>query len=87
MKLLQQAVWYPKKTRSSLNGNYREKIRSSLFPCSLSFPLVRLPHGSSLRIEYSGAVYHVTSRDNEKKSVFKDDTGRENFLNALQHIN
>ncbi len=40
-----------------------------------------------LRIEYPGAVYHVTSRGNEKKPVFKDDTDRENFLNTLQHIN
>ena len=40
-----------------------------------------------LRIEYPGAVYHVTSRGNEKKPVFKDDTDRENFLNSLQHVN
>jgi len=40
-----------------------------------------------LRIEYPGAVYHVTSRGNEKKAVFKDDKDRENFLNTLQHVN
>ena len=40
-----------------------------------------------LRIEYPGAVYHVTSRGNEKKAVFKDDQDRENFLNTLQHVN
>jgi putative transposase len=40
-----------------------------------------------LRIEYPGAVYHVTSRGNEKKPVFKDDTDRQNFLNTLQHVN
>ena len=40
-----------------------------------------------LRIEYPGAVYHVTSRGNEKKPVFKDDQDRENFLNTLQHVN
>jgi len=40
-----------------------------------------------LRIEYPGAVYHVTSRGNEKKPVFKDDADRENFLNTLQHVN
>ena len=40
-----------------------------------------------LRIEYSGAVYHVTSRGNEKKPVFKTDTDRQNFLNTLQHVN
>ena len=40
-----------------------------------------------LRVEYPGAVYHVTSRGNEKKPVFKDDTDRQNFLNTLQHVN
>ncbi len=40
-----------------------------------------------LRIEYPGAVYHVTSRGNEKKPVFKDDADRQNFLNTLQHAN
>ncbi len=40
-----------------------------------------------LRIEYPGAVYHVTSRGNEKKTIFKDDQDRENFLNTLQHVN
>ena len=40
-----------------------------------------------LRIEYPGAVYHVTSRGNEKKPVFKDDSDRLNFLNTLQHAN
>jgi putative transposase len=40
-----------------------------------------------LRIEYAGAVYHVTSRGNEKKPVFKDDHDRASFLNTLQHVN
>jgi putative transposase len=40
-----------------------------------------------LRIEYAGAVYHVTSRGNEKKPVFRTDQDRENFLNTLQHVN
>jgi len=40
-----------------------------------------------LRIEYPGAVYHVTSRGNERKPVFKDEQDRENFLNTLQHVN
>src|SRR5512138_2766677 len=40
-----------------------------------------------LRIEYPGAVYHVTSRGNEKKPVFRDDTDRQSFLNTLQHVN
>jgi putative transposase len=40
-----------------------------------------------LRIEYPGAVYHVTSRGNEKKPVFRGDQDRENFLSTLQHVN
>jgi hypothetical protein len=40
-----------------------------------------------LRIEYPGAVYHVTSRGNEKKAVFKDDRDLEAFLNNLAHVN
>ena len=39
-----------------------------------------------LRIEYAGAVYHITSRGNEKKPVFKTDQDRTNFLNTLQHV-
>ena len=40
-----------------------------------------------LRIEYPGAAYHVISRGNAKKPVFKDDADHENFLDALQHVN
>jgi len=39
-----------------------------------------------LRIEYAGAVYHTTSRGNERKPVFKSDQDRLNFLNTLQHV-
>lgn len=39
-----------------------------------------------LRIEYAGAVYHITSRGNERKAVFKSDQDRTNFLNTLQHV-
>ncbi len=39
-----------------------------------------------LRIEYAGAVYHITSRGNERKPVFKSDQDRINFLNTLQHV-
>jgi len=40
-----------------------------------------------LRIEYAGALYHITSRGNERKSIFKDDTDRELFLNILHKVN
>ena len=36
-----------------------------------------------LRIEYPGAFYHVTSRGNEQKDIFKSDFDREKFLSYL----
>lgn len=40
-----------------------------------------------LRIEYSGALYHVTSRGNDKKAIYKDDADRETFLDVLDRVN
>jgi REP element-mobilizing transposase RayT len=37
-----------------------------------------------LRIQYPGAYYHVTSRGNEQKDIFKSDRDREKFLDYLQ---
>jgi len=37
-----------------------------------------------LRIEFSGAFYHVTSRGNERKSVFRSRRDREKFLEYLE---
>ena len=36
-----------------------------------------------LRIEYPGALYHVTCRGNEKRAIFKDDQDREKFLEIM----
>ncbi len=36
-----------------------------------------------LRIEYDGALYHLTSRGNEQKPIFRDDADRKLFLNTL----
>jgi len=36
-----------------------------------------------LRIEYPGAVYHVTSRGDARKKIFLDDTDRQQFLAIL----
>jgi len=37
-----------------------------------------------LRIQYPNAFYHVTSRGNERKAIFKTDKDRERFLSYLQ---
>jgi len=39
-----------------------------------------------LRIEYPGAVYHVTGRGNERKAIFRDDRDREAFLDTLRKV-
>ena len=37
-----------------------------------------------LRIEYPGAVYHITSRGNAYQDIFLDDTDRDKFLEVLK---
>ena len=40
-----------------------------------------------LRIEYPGAVYHVTSRGNERKAIFKSEVDKDAFLKVLRSVN
>jgi len=37
-----------------------------------------------LRVQFPGAFYHITSRGNERKPVFRTDTDRKKFLSYLQ---
>jgi putative transposase len=39
-----------------------------------------------LRLEFSGAVWHVTSRGNERREIFRDDEDREAFLGVLGRV-
>ena len=39
-----------------------------------------------IRIEFAGALYHVTSRGDRKEDIYLDDTDRECFLQLLQQI-
>ena len=39
-----------------------------------------------LRVEYPGAVYHVTSRGNARQKIFWGDLDRELFLSLLAHV-
>ena len=39
-----------------------------------------------LRIEFSGAVYHVTSRGNAREDIYLDDTDRAMFLGVLAEV-
>ena len=40
-----------------------------------------------LRIEYDGAVYHITSRGNARKAIYKNDEDRAAFLDILAETN
>ncbi|MHB8882041.1 MAG: REP-associated tyrosine transposase [Thermodesulfovibrionales bacterium] len=40
-----------------------------------------------LRIEYDGAVYHVTSRGNDRKAIYTSDADRTAFLDILADTN
>jgi len=40
--------------------------------------------GRPLRVQYPGAVYHITSRGNEKKNIYFDDSDRRRFLEILK---
>ena len=44
---------------------------------------IKIGMARPLRIQYPNAVYHVTSRGNERKDIFKDDRDREHFLEIL----
>ncbi|RLA19583.1 MAG: addiction module toxin RelE, partial [Gammaproteobacteria bacterium] len=35
-----------------------------------------------LRLEFSGALYHVTSPGNRREAIYETDTDRENFLSV-----
>jgi putative transposase len=39
-----------------------------------------------LRIEFPGAVYHITARGNARAKIFKDDADRDTFLSVLEQV-
>ena len=39
-----------------------------------------------LRLEFPGAVYHVTSRGNGRAAIYLDDEDREAFLKVLAEV-
>ena len=39
-----------------------------------------------LRIEFAGALYHVTSRGDRREAIYEDDEDRETFLGVLAEV-
>ena len=42
--------------------------------------------GRAIRIEFAGALYHVTSRGDRREDIYEDDTDRLRFLEVLGHV-
>ena len=40
-------------------------------------------HGEVARIQYQGAIYHISARGNERRLIFRDARDRERFLKKL----
>lgn len=39
-----------------------------------------------LRLDFAGAVWHITSRGNERREIFRDDRDRRTFLDSLESV-
>ena len=39
-----------------------------------------------LRLEFAGALYHVTSRGNRREAIYETDEDRESFLAVLDDV-
>ncbi len=39
-----------------------------------------------LRIEFAGALYHITSRGDRQEAIYEDDEDREAFLSVLAEV-
>ncbi len=39
-----------------------------------------------LRLEFAGALYHITSRGNRREDIFEDDEDRKAFLSILEKV-
>lgn len=42
--------------------------------------------GRAIRIEFAGALYHVTSRGDRREDIYEDDTDRLGFLDVLGNV-
>lgn len=39
-----------------------------------------------VRLEFAGALYHVTARGDRREAIFEDDVDREQFLDVLGQV-
>jgi len=39
-----------------------------------------------LRLEFAGALYHITSRGDRREAIYEDDEDREQFLDVFAEV-
>jgi len=61
-------------------------VRSLHLTTGAPYSMVPRCMARPLRIEYDGALYHVTSRGNNRKPIFRDDRDRGLFLDTLGRV-
>ena len=59
-----------------------EGVRSSYY----EYCVVNSPHVQALRLEFIGALYHVTSRGDRREEIYDTDQDRESFLAILGEV-
>src|SRR5437867_12869163 len=59
-------------------------IRSSFLTC-MTQRAILCAYDPPLRLEFPGALYHVTARGNERRPIVRDDADRERFVVTLAH--
>jgi len=78
---------FPTKQGRPLKENQSEVVRvnrARSISCNFScYPKIMT---RPIRIEFSGALYHVTSRGDRRESIYEDDTDRACFLNICGQV-
>ena len=72
--------------RNDEQGIVREevRIRGQLLTLDTLLRYRSLRYGAPIRVEFEGAVYHVTARGNDREPIDHDDRDRERFLETLE---
>ena len=60
--------------------------RNAIFPRMITFSVRVIAMSRPLRIEFDGALYHVTSRGDRKEPIYDDDLDRIRFLEILGEV-
>jgi len=59
-------------------------IWGHVFLCSINLFVILCYMARQIRIEYPGAIYHITSRGNAQQAIFETKADRYHFLSVLE---